>query len=50
MKVTLKKDLMKTRFEEVYGRFKNKELNCEEASDILGICGGTTESGLYKVR
>jgi transposase len=37
MKVQLKEDIMKARFEDVYDRYRGKELSCVDAADILGI-------------
>ena len=37
MSVKLKEDILKMRFDEVYGHFKAKELSCEEAAMILGM-------------
>lgn len=37
MSVRLKEDILKMRFSEVYDRYQKKRLNCEEASDILGM-------------
>ena len=30
-------EVLVMRFEEIYGRFSEGRLNCEEASDLLGI-------------
>jgi len=41
MRVKLKEELLKMRFEDVYDRLHKKELNCEEAADILGMSART---------
>ena len=37
MRVILKEELLKMRFEEIYDRYQKQELSCEDASDVLGI-------------
>lgn len=37
MTVRLKEDILKMRFEEIYGQFKGKQLSCSEAAMILGM-------------
>lgn len=36
-KSKLIEDIHKMKFEDIYGRYQNKRLSCEEASEILGV-------------
>lgn len=41
MRVQLKEEILKMKFSDIYGQFKQKRLSCEEAAEILGISVST---------